>query len=262
MCNEEIKTEKSIKNIATALSKAQVVMRGAKKDSKNLFFKSSYSSLASVFEAIREPFTSNGLAVSQLMDVRDDGRTVIITKLMHVSGESIESKMLLPEIIDPQKLGSAISYYRRYSLMAIAAIPSEDDDGNEAAKAPKPSYISSRQVAHLEELINGNVEIRKKVLANCGNNLSSITVDRYPGAIKWIESLLIEYAPKETMDFIDQFNLADSESDASKFIDKISESLDQPRKKIIEDCSKDPDKFQKNLDKYVEKMNIKKSEEN
>jgi len=126
--------------LAEALCNAQSVMTAAKKDKKNPFFNSSYTSLASVFESINQPFTKNGLSITQIMDVLENGRTVLITKLMHVNGESIESKMLLPDILDPQKIGSAITYFRRYSLMAIAGLPADDDDGNSACKAQQAQY--------------------------------------------------------------------------------------------------------------------------
>jgi len=176
-------------NIATALSKAQGVMQGAKKDKKNPFFHSSYSTLASVFDAIRDPFSSNGLSVSQMIDVKDDGKQILRTQILHSSGEFLESRMWLPIELNPQKMGSAITYARRYSLMAIAGIPSEDDDGNQASGKPAPvsSYISQQDVSNLESLINGNARVRKLVLANCNQNLSSITVDRLSGAIKWIK---------------------------------------------------------------------------
>ena len=177
-------------NLATALCKAQSVMTGAKKDKKNPFFKSSYADLSSVFDAIRLPFASNGLSVSQTMDVTEDGKTLLCTRLMHESGEFLDSRMILPMDPNPQKVGSCITYYRRYALMAIAGLPAEDDDGNTASGKPSPSYISSEQVSKLEKLINGHTEIRAKVLANCGNNLSSITIDRYSGAYKWIENLI------------------------------------------------------------------------
>lgn len=180
-------------NLASALSKAQSVMAGAKKDKKNPFYKSSYADLASVFDAIREPFAANGLAVSQTMDVREDGRTVLRTRLMHASGEYLEGAMMLPDDPNPQKMGSAITYYRRYSLMAIAGIPAEDDDGN-AASTPSPKRISADQVAAMEELINGNDGVREQVMKHCHGDMSTITVDRYPGAMRWIKRLIDEGA--------------------------------------------------------------------
>lgn len=158
--------------IAEALNKAQATMTGAKKDKANVFFKSRYADLASVFEAIRDAFAENGLSISQPMDVLENGRTVLITRLMHTSGETIVSRMLLPDIQDPQKMGAAITYYRRFSLMSIAGIPAEDDDGNEASKAVKDSYIDQKTKNGLEEVLEENPHLKEKVLKLC--NVSSV----------------------------------------------------------------------------------------
>lgn len=144
-----------MKEIATALAKAQSTMSGAKRTKKNPFFKSSYADLESVFEAIREPFAENGLSVTQIMEVLDNGNQVLITRLMHESGEFLDSKMLVPNIQDIQKLGGAYTYLRRYALMAIAGIPAEDDDGNEASQEQKKQaqWISKDKYEKMMEFI-------------------------------------------------------------------------------------------------------------
>jgi len=191
---ENNQSNNGIAKLAEALCKAQGVMSAAKKDKHNPFFKSKFSDLSSVFNAIREPFSSNGLAVSQLVDITESGNMVLKTILMHASGQFIESKMLLPIELNPQKLGSLLTYYKRYSLMAIAGLPSEDDDGNHASgnRPAPPQYITAKQVSDLENMINGNTKVRELVLSNCNGNMGSITVDRYPGAVEWIKSLLKE----------------------------------------------------------------------
>jgi len=120
----------SIKELATALCKAQNEMMGAAKDATNPFFKSKYSDLASVVRAVKQPFADNGLSYSQF-PIFDDGRAGVETILMHTSGEFMSSVLVLPMANkqDPQSTGSAITYARRYALQAIAGIPSEDDDG-------------------------------------------------------------------------------------------------------------------------------------
>lgn len=128
----------SIKNLAAALSKAQNEMSGAVKDAKNPFFKSKYADLSSVVSAIKESFAVNELSYSQF-PLLEYGKVGVETILMHSSGEWMSSKLLLPMTKqDPQAAGSAITYARRYALQAIAGIPSEDDDGNAAAKS-KPA---------------------------------------------------------------------------------------------------------------------------
>lgn len=123
--------------LAAALAKAQGAMSTAKKDSTNPHFKSRYADLASVWEACRKPLTDNGLSVAQLLGYQD-GTLGIRTILMHESGESLDGFAPLLEKKDatPQQLGSAITYMRRYSLMAMVGIaPDDDDDGNAAEEA-------------------------------------------------------------------------------------------------------------------------------
>jgi len=97
------------KQIYAALSRAQGVMMAAKKGETNPFFKSKYSDLADVCEAIKEPLSSNGLSYTHTF--RHEGELIImITTLWHASGESIASEM--PMILtkkDPQCIGSTIS---------------------------------------------------------------------------------------------------------------------------------------------------------
>jgi len=156
--------------LAEALCAAQAEMRGAKKDKKNPFFKSSYADLSSVFEAIREPFAKHGLSISQTMDTHEHNQMTVTTWLLHTSGERLKSTMLLPTISDPQKIGSAITYYRRYMLMSIAGIPAEDDDGNSATEAVRnveqqaDGYISAAQAKQVADAIDGDDELRDKLL--------------------------------------------------------------------------------------------------
>jgi hypothetical protein len=127
----------SITELATALAKAQGDMKGALKDSSNPFYKSKYSDLASVWHAIGAPFSKNGLSVVQTTDETEKG-TILKTMLLHSSGEWMMGSILVkPVKADPQGLGSALTYYRRYALAAIAGVYSEDDDGNAASGKDK-----------------------------------------------------------------------------------------------------------------------------
>ncbi len=137
----------SIKELATALNKAQADMSGAKKKATNPFFKSKYSDLNAVVDAIRIPFCDNGLSYSQF-PIFSDKCVGVETILMHESGEWLSSILMLPMTKqDPQAAGSAITYARRYSLQSIAGIPSEDDDGQQASKPAKKSNIDIAEVA-------------------------------------------------------------------------------------------------------------------
>lgn len=122
----------SVTKLAAALSKAQAQIEAVHKDSNNPYYKSKYADLASVWDAIRAPLTSNGLSVLQ-EPTSENGCVALITTLLHESGEYTRSRLRIPVLKqDAQGYGSAITYARRYSLQAIAGVAPEDDDGNAA----------------------------------------------------------------------------------------------------------------------------------
>lgn len=125
----------TIGELATALSKVQGVLEGAPKSSSNPFFKSKYADLATVWDTCREPLAKNGLAVIQLcIPASDPSKIAVNTILVHTSGEWVSGVIeMKPVKDDPQAIGSAITYARRYGLQAIVGIAPEDDDGNEAS---------------------------------------------------------------------------------------------------------------------------------
>ncbi len=133
----------SITNLVGALVVFQGKMTAVKKDATNPFYKSRYATLDTIWETIRKPLSENGLSVAQTMDI-ENGKDVLNTTLYHTSGEWISGMQSVnPVKDDPQSLGSAISYARRYSLSALlGVVADEDDDANIAtkleAKSDKP----------------------------------------------------------------------------------------------------------------------------
>lgn len=124
-----------VNELAGALAKAQGQMEAAKKSSANPFFKSKYADLAAVIDAVRKPFSDNGLSYVQGTEIDDTDAIIVVTRLMHASGQWIESRLKMkPVKADPQGIGSAITYARRYALQSIAGVPAEDDDGNAASQ--------------------------------------------------------------------------------------------------------------------------------
>jgi hypothetical protein len=106
-----------------------------------------YADLSTVLDAVREPLLANGLVVSQTFSELE-----LVTTLWHVSGESIESRMTLPSVETrglnaAQAMGSAISYARRYSLLALLNLAAEDDDGASSGPARPAASIRSTPVA-------------------------------------------------------------------------------------------------------------------
>jgi hypothetical protein len=126
----------AIGELLGALAKAQGKISNALKDKKNPFFKSNYADLASVWDACREPLSANGIAVIQTMEGPKQDM-FLVTWLGHASGQWIKSKIpLMNAKQDPQSLGSAITYARRYALSAMVGVCADDDDDGEAATAP------------------------------------------------------------------------------------------------------------------------------
>lgn len=123
-----------VDKLMEALSKAQGEMDFAVKDSANPFFKSSYADLPSVIRAIKAPLSNHGLAVIQTTEISQSG-VCVKTTLGHSSGQWIRGRLQMrPAKDDPQGIGSAITYARRYALAAIVGVAAdEDDDGNAAS---------------------------------------------------------------------------------------------------------------------------------
>ena len=132
-----------MKNIATALVKAQKEFAPALKDSNNPFFKTKYADLSTCVKAVIDALNNNGIALVQKCHPCDDGVSVE-TIFMHESGELLDCGILhVPAAKnDPQGYGSALTYARRYSLMAACGIAPEDDDGNAASKG-RPAPVAN-----------------------------------------------------------------------------------------------------------------------
>jgi hypothetical protein len=128
-----------------ALNAFQQKYHAAGLDGKNPFFKSKYTTLSQALLAV-QPATEFGLCHTQLNDfvMTPDGEiiTIVITKLMHVSGdEPLISKFPVPKIPTNvknvhQEAGSAQTYARRYGLLSVYGLANDDDDGNSLMKTP------------------------------------------------------------------------------------------------------------------------------
>lgn len=128
----------SIDKLAAALSKAQEAIEHAQKDSNNPHFNSSFASLASVIDACRKPLAANGLSVVQY-PARDGSGWVLVTRLMHSSGQWIEGhNPVLSAKQDAQGFGSGLTYARRYGLAAMVGVAQSDDDGAAATTSHSP----------------------------------------------------------------------------------------------------------------------------
>jgi hypothetical protein len=163
---QNITMSENINELLSALAKAQGKIQPASKDKSNPFFKSKYADLSSVWDACRDSLSENGLSVIQLPQTKEEG--LFLTSILgHSSGQWIKSELLIPlSKNDPQTIGSALTYFRRYSLSALVGVAPEDDDG-EKAQAPfrqktspiaygldNSSKISKNQAESLEIILH------------------------------------------------------------------------------------------------------------
>lgn len=141
-----------MKNLAAALIKAQQEMEPLVKDAKNPHFNSRYSTLAGVQEVALPALAKYEIAVLQSVGVewQDSGPLVKVgCTLFHApSGEFVVNDIpLRPVKADPQGIGSAITYGRRYLLMTMAGLAPEDDDGNAASRQPVQKPVKPQNVS-------------------------------------------------------------------------------------------------------------------
>lgn len=176
----------SIKELASALSRVQSEIHSAEKDGENPFFHSSYATLTSVWKAAREPLTKNGLCVIQTTGYSEIAKTTyLITTLAHSSGEWIRGEYLInPTKNDPQGLGAAISYARRYTLSAIIGITQEDDDAESAViRTPREEAKWTPKVTPISTVISEPQLKRLFAIAKSKNvsteQLKSLILEQY-----------------------------------------------------------------------------------
>lgn len=181
-----MKMSESITEFAKAMAIFQGEVENAKKTADNPFFKSKYADLAEIWDTIRQPLTKNGLAITQIPSA--DGPKVKITTLVtHLSGQWIEGELdLTATKADPQAIGSAITYGRRYALAAFCGIAQEDDDGNKASQPGKPIEQSNTP-----EPVNPNIAGIKQSLKDYLNSgtLSPAGCNQVKNAIETVNEL-------------------------------------------------------------------------
>lgn len=140
--------------LAKALAAAQAEMKPAAKDANNPHFKSKYADLEAVNEAARV-LANHGIAIMCVPDGWSEGRIVIRAMLVHESGELMEGRLEMPvaQANNPQAVGSALTYARRYAVSALANIATSDDDGNAATDGVKdePRKVQPRTVPESAE---------------------------------------------------------------------------------------------------------------
>ena len=108
------------------------------KTETNPFFKSKYLDINGILTNLQPLLEKHGIVVIQPL-TNVNGRPALETIICDKDGNSLQDHsfvMPLPDLQDPQKMGSAITYYRRYSLQSLFLLQAEDDDGNKGAEKP------------------------------------------------------------------------------------------------------------------------------
>ena len=201
-------TSNEINELSAALSKAQGKIVGAVKDSANPFFRSKYADLATCWDACREQLSSNGLSVIQGCEA-GDGFLAVTTRLMHSSGQYVESTLRVhPKDDSPQAYGSAITYARRYALAAMVGLAQVDDDAEaaqgrnkqpeskhspveELTKDMSPLEVKQASVTaeQMKDILGRDVFDEEKCLAVADLHDTLRTQDRlYTAASKFLQS--------------------------------------------------------------------------
>ncbi len=122
-----------MKNILKKVFDLQQEIKAIEKDSENPFFKSNYFDINKLIEVLKPLLNKYKLAIYQPVSYQD-GKNILETIVADTESEElIKSSISLPDNLEPQKMGSAITYLRRYSLQSLLFLQAEDDDGSKAS---------------------------------------------------------------------------------------------------------------------------------
>lgn len=157
-------------SLHSAMAAAFGEIEAATKSANNPHFKSKYADIATVIDAVKPALVKHGLFFTQHPEPSERG-VCIETMLHHASGESISlGKLFVPaNKQDAQGFGSALTYARRYALVTAFGVPTEDDDGNAAAKgsAAQPAQAPTKQPAH--SALKSQVREFVSMMEGCGD---------------------------------------------------------------------------------------------
>jgi len=178
--------------LSAAMAKAFAQIEGAVKGKTNPAFRSKYADLSSVVDAVKPALAEHGLWFRQVTHNVDNG-VCVETVIHHASGESLSCGQLYVPATkqDAQGYGSALTYARRYSLMAAFGVPAEDDDGNAGSKNPPPRTDDTNAVeanlilGSLREAAMGGVDALQERFRAIPKSPTKLAVwERHSAALK------------------------------------------------------------------------------
>lgn len=201
--------------LIAALCKAQAEFSPALKDASNPFFRSKYAPLDAVWNACKEGLKNNQLFVSQ-PTYNINGKTMLRTRVYHASGGFISSEIevVVAKQNDPQAFGSALTYFRRYSLASILGVVSDDDDAEAAtdrnntkaqpksAEQGKTTTVKAMTGEQKEEIMKllGNPSQTEETVKKVSSNIPVLNYDTAAQTIGYLKkqiALKAEQAAKE-----------------------------------------------------------------
>lgn len=181
------------KNLISALIKFQAENLTVKRDAKNPHFKSTYASLDQILDLVRPLLSKHGLVITHIIE-----GSSLKTILLHESGESLVSEMAFTMPAKPQDFGSLITYLKRYSIGAMLALATDNDDDANAAnaaiketpkEAPKEAQKpAKRQIKSKDEAIKLSELLAKKCYNDGKFTQESITMVTKSLLIKFAET--------------------------------------------------------------------------
>lgn len=150
----------SIVDLAKALTVLQGQLKTVPKDKVNPVHKSKYADLSAIWEMCRKPLADNGLGLVQTTEIAENN-VILETTLLHSSGQWLRGKLSLnPAKLDPQGVGSSMTYGRRYAMCALLGIAAdEDDDGGGGSRGKDKTVIDSDWLKKSLKSLNWNLWI-------------------------------------------------------------------------------------------------------
>jgi hypothetical protein len=140
-------TSDNIAEFAGALAKAQGEIQNPAKNRINPHFKSKYADIADGLDVIRPALSKNAIAIVQATELLDESMVILRTRLVHSSGQWMESTYPVGRFVKHQELGASLTYAKRQALFSIVGVAGDDDDdGNSATASTNGPRKSSASV--------------------------------------------------------------------------------------------------------------------
>jgi len=195
----EENTETNKDNLHNALYRAQKEFQVVKRDKVNTYHNSHYASLQSIMDATRPALLKEGLLYYEVMEGSEGARDIVAV-LKHTSGEELRSSMPIPQsrLDEVQKLGSWLSYMRRYLYRSLTgvAVDDDDDDGNKATQPARQMNNSRNGFPAMPQAIKERHQERKETTVMSKATRAEL--------ISMIEALAVTETEQETLDALDK----------------------------------------------------------